>query len=93
MARHPNDDWWDLQTPLGAGQIRIRPQEALGILDHDFVGPDARWTVPARVVSNGEGAEFMMTFFKPPIFSDEVFREQLALVDVELARLKEILEG
>ena len=34
----------------------------------------------------------MMTFFQPPSFTDDVFVSQLSLVDVELAKLKEILE-
>ncbi|HVC34089.1 MAG TPA: hypothetical protein VNL16_11315 [Chloroflexota bacterium] len=72
--------------------LRLRPNAALGILDHDFVGPDARWTVPARVVPNGDGAEFMMTFLQPPSFPDDVFVSQLSLVDTELAKLKEILD-
>jgi len=35
------------------------------------------------------GAEFMITFFQPPSFFDE----QIKLVDIELAKLKEILEA
>lgn len=86
-------DWWDMQTPMGAARLRIRPQEQLGILDHDFVAPDAKWTVPARVVPNGTGAVFMITFFQPPMFTDDFFDQQIALIDTELAKLKEILES
>jgi uncharacterized protein YndB with AHSA1/START domain len=86
-------DWWDMQTPIGAARLRIRPNERLGILGHDFVAPDANWTVPARVVPNGSGSLFMITFFQPPGFTDEFFDRQTAFVDQELARLKEILEG
>jgi hypothetical protein len=49
--------------------------------------------VPARVVRNGDGAEFMITFFQPPGFTDAFFDEQIALVDVELAKLRELLEA
>jgi hypothetical protein len=49
--------------------------------------------VPARVVRNGDGAEFLITFFQPPGFTDEFFDAQIALVDLELAKLKEILEA
>jgi hypothetical protein len=45
------------------------------------------------VVRNGNGAEFMITFFQPPDFTDAFFDEQIALVDIELAKLKEILEA
>jgi hypothetical protein len=86
-------DWWDMQTPLGAARLRIRSQKEFGILDHDFVAPDAKWSVPARVVPNGSGSLFMITFFQPPGFTDGFFDQQTALVEQELAKLKEILEG
>jgi hypothetical protein len=59
--------------------------------DRDLTVQD--WTVPARVVPNGTGTLFMITFFQPPAFSDEFFDQQTALVDTELAKLKEILES
>jgi hypothetical protein len=49
--------------------------------------------VPARVVSNGDGAEFTMTFFQPATFTDKFFDEQIKLVDIELAKLKQVLES
>jgi hypothetical protein len=45
------------------------------------------------VVPNGSGSLFMMTFFQPPTFTDAFFDEQTALVDKELAKLKEIIEA
>ncbi|HLY58327.1 MAG TPA: hypothetical protein VKS60_22385 [Stellaceae bacterium] len=33
------------------------------------------------------------TFFRPPGFSDAFFDEQIKLVDIELAKLKELLEA
>jgi uncharacterized protein YndB with AHSA1/START domain len=86
------EGWWDMRTPGGPAKLRIRAVEAYGLLDHDFVAPEARWTVPARVVPNAGGAEFLITFFQPPPFTDEFFDHQVALVDKELAQLKEILE-
>ena len=85
-------DWWEMKTPHGPARIRMRADRLYGILDHDFHDPQAAWTVYARVIPNGTGAEFMMTFFQPPTFTDSFFDEQIRLVDVELAKLKEILE-
>src|ERR1700733_10708442 len=62
--------WWDMVTPHGAAKLRIRADAKYGILDHDFVDPQADWTVPARVVANGAGAEFLITFRQPPSFTD-----------------------
>lgn len=91
--RSDDPGWWDMLTPHGAARLRIRAEARYGILDHDFVDPQASWTVPARVIANGSGAEFMITFFQPPGFTDEFFDEQIKLVDIELAKLKELLEA
>jgi Polyketide cyclase / dehydrase and lipid transport len=86
-------EWWDMETPAGRAKLRIRPNAGLGTLDHDFNAPDASWTVPARVVPNGSGSEFMITFFQPPSFTKEFFEEQAAQVDKELAQLKNLMES
>jgi len=88
-----DDQWWDMETPAGMAKLRIRPNAEFGILDHDFNAPDACWTVPARVVPNGSGCEFMITFFQPPAFTRQSFDEQAALVDRELAQLKTLMES
>jgi len=85
-----DDDWWDMTTPAGPAKLRIRANAEYGILDHDFEAPDASWSVPARVVPNGTGSEFMITFFQAPHFTDAFFNEQVSLVDRELAKLKDV---
>jgi hypothetical protein len=94
LSTRPTADpeWWDMVTPHGSSRLRVRADERHGILDHDFEDPMASWTVPARVIANGTGAEAMITFFKPPAFTDEFFDEQMKLVDIELAKLKQVLE-
>lgn len=91
--RTADPDWRDMVTPHGAARLRMRADARHGILDHDFVDAQASWTVPARVVRNGDGAKFMITFFQPPGFTDAFFDEQIKLVDIELAKLKELLEA
>jgi hypothetical protein len=91
-VRPRDDDWWDMTTPAGPAKLRIRANAQYRILDHDFEVPDASWSVPARVVPNGTGSEFMITFFQPAHFTGEIFDEQVSLVDKELAKLKENLE-
>ena len=68
-----DDDWWDMTTPAWRAKLRIRANAEYGILDHDFEATDASRTVPARVVPNGAGSEFMITFFQPPHFTDAFF--------------------
>lgn len=93
-AIEPTDEpgWWLMTTPHGPARLRIRGNAELGLLDHDYLDEQASWQVPARVVANGTGAEFMITFFQPPAFTDTYFDEQIALVDTELTTLKSILE-
>lgn len=95
LAIDPTDDpqWWRMTTPRGTGELHIRGDVATGLLDHDFRDPQAAWTIPARVVPNGRGAEFIITFFQPPLLSDEEFDAQATLVDTELATLKRALEN
>jgi hypothetical protein len=87
--------WWRIATADGPGEIRIRADAATGVLDHDFRDPDEPgWTatVPARVVANGRGADFMMTIFQPQEMDDEAFDRWLADTATEFTTLKEVLE-
>jgi hypothetical protein len=93
ITKSTNSAWLNMVSINGPGRLRIRSDARSGILDHDFEDSQANWTVPARVVANGRGAEFMMTFFQPNSFTDAFFDEQIKLVDVELATLKKILES
>jgi hypothetical protein len=92
ISSSPDRGWWNMTTPHGPARLRIRTDAAHGILDHDWIDSQASWTVLARVVPNEGGAEFMMTFRQPPSFSDAFFDEQISLVDVEFAKLKDVLE-
>ncbi|GAA2741940.1 MULTISPECIES: SRPBCC family protein [Kitasatospora] len=92
IAPTADPQWWVMATPVGEARLRLRADAEHGILDHDFVDDTAAWTVPARVVPNGDGAEFMITFFRPPSFDEEFFVRQTDLVDTELATLKSVLE-
>jgi len=92
-VKRADDQWWNMETPAGMAKLRIRANAEFGILDHDFNAPDASWTVPSRVVPNGSGCEFMITFFQPPAFSRQFFEEQAVLVDKELAQLKSLMES
>lgn len=91
--RTSDSEWWEMETSQGRGRLRMRADARYGILDQDYIDPQASWIVPTRVVPNGSGTEFMITFFQPPNFTDSFFDEQIKLVDIELAKLKEILEA
>jgi hypothetical protein len=87
--------WWRIETADGHGEIRIRADEATGVVDHDFRDPDdPGWvaTVPARVVANGRGADFVMTILQPSELEEDAFDRVLRDVTTELAALKEVME-
>jgi hypothetical protein len=50
------DGWWEMETPAGKARLRIRPDRASGTLDHEFLAPDASWTVPARSLPTARAA-------------------------------------
>ena len=76
---------WTMITPRGTGELRHRGDAATGLPDHDCRAPRAAWTVAARAVPNGRGAEFRIAFFQPPVLDDDEFGRQVALIDAELA--------
>ncbi len=88
----PAGEWWAVETRTGLGRLRMKANEACGILDYDLLG-----SVPvhaaARVVPNGEGSELILTYFKAANLPEEVFHKQIAPVDQDLAKLKELMEA
>lgn len=84
-------DWWAMSTRVGPARLRLRADAEFGILDHDYLDDTATWRVRPRR-RHGDGAEFLITFYQPPGFSDQFFDEQIALVDTELSTLKSLLE-
>src|SRR5215831_2232107 len=83
--------WWKITTAQGPGEIRIHADEITGVVDHDFRDDTGSvWTVPARVIPNGRGADFLMTFIQPAELDDDEFNQQLAPIDTEFATLKKV---
>jgi hypothetical protein len=86
------DGWHETETRYGKGQLKMVSNRTFGILDHLWQDPQASWTVPARVFANGSGCTFLMTFFQPPVMDDNAFEAAAKEVDIELQKLKNILE-
>ncbi len=84
--------WFRAVTKFGEGEIKVNGVKELGILDHIWRDPQASWQVYARVVPNGEGSTVMMTLFQPPVMSDQQFNDAMKEMDIEMVKLKEILE-
>jgi hypothetical protein len=48
---------------------------------------------PMRVVSNGEFSEVMITLFKPPHFSDEMFEQRMSEMGEMVQKMKQAIEN
>lgn len=96
LAVEPGDDpgWWKIATPDGFADFRLRADPHTGVVDHDFRDESMEVaTVPARVIANGRGADFLMTVTQPPEVDDSFFEELMRSVETELTTLKEVLEA
>lgn len=91
--RRDGDDWL-ATTSTGTVRIRFTRQNEFGVLDHHvMVTPELRVYVPMRVVANGaDGSELLFTVFRRSDMSEAQFREDIAMVSTDLARLKRVLE-
>lgn len=87
-----HDGWFKAVTKFGEGGIKMTPVKEFGILDHIWKDPQASWTVYARVIPNNQGSTFMMTFFQPSVLDDHQFDNAMKGMDIEMAKLKEVLE-
>ena len=74
-------------------RVRFVEPNRYGVLDH-YVSVDGadEVYVPMRVFPNGEGAEVLLTIFRPPGMSEEKFGEDAQWVRRDLEALKELLE-
>ena len=86
------DGWFKAVTKFGEGELKVNGVKELGLFDHVWKDPQATWQVYSRVVPNGEGSTVMMTLFQPPAMSDPQFDHSMEEMNIEMARLKEILE-
>lgn len=84
--------WFKVVTKFGEGELKVNGVKEFGLFDHVWKDPQATWKVYSRVVPNGEGSTVMMTLFKPLAMGDELFDHSMKEMDIEMAKLKEILE-
>ncbi len=80
----------------GEGEVGLKfsgPTEH-GILDHVVsLAPDLQVFVPMRVVPNDGGSEVLFTLFQPPAMTQQRLSQDMALVQSDLQRLKQLLEA
>ena len=86
---------WVITTPVGEMKVRFAERNAFRVADHYVTAaPGVEIYVPMRVLPNGrEGSEVVFTLFRQRDMSDAKFREDMDLVQRDLAELKRVLEG
>ncbi len=84
--------WFKAVTKFGEGELKLNALPEFGIFDHTWRDPQASWQVYGRVVPNGDGATVSMTLFQPPVMDDQQFDHAMREMDIEMNKLKEILE-
>ncbi len=87
-----NDGWFKAVTKFGEGHLKIEGVKELGLFDHVWKDPQATWKVYSRVVPNGEGSTVMMALFQPPVMTNEQFDQAMREMDMEMEKLREIME-
>ncbi len=92
-VRQVGDDW---RIDTGEGEVGLHfsgPVEH-GILDHVItLSPDLQVQVPMRVVPNEEGSEVLFTLFRPPAMTEHRLQQDMALVQADLERLRQVMES
>ena len=54
-----SQDLWEVDTPTGKAQIKLKPNKQFGILDHDFIGSGGdSWTVYCRLIKTRKVQQF-----------------------------------
>jgi hypothetical protein len=84
---------WIVTTGQGEVPTSIAVDEATGTVDFRMEpAPGAEASAYARIVPNGDGAEFIFTQMRQPGVPDDVFDRLVTAVGHELAALKALLE-
>ena len=87
-------DEWRVETAEGEVGLRFSGPVEHGILDHVVtLAPDLQVYVPMRVVPNEQGSEVMFTLFQPPAMTEHRLQQDIALVQADLQRLKQVMES
>ena len=80
-------------SPMGEVRVVFADHNAYGVLDHDVTTPDGTTTAnPMRVVAHPEGSEVVFSV-RQNALTDEEHERDAGLVQADLERLRDLLEG
>jgi hypothetical protein len=88
------DGRWFVETPSGRVGVAFVERNDYGVLDHHVTLPSGEVVyIPMRVTADDDGSEVVFTLRRLPGMSDADFARDTGLVQADLARLKQVLEG
>lgn len=86
-------DEWVTDSPMGKVRVKFAPENPYGVLDHDVILPSGEVNHnPLRVVQNAGGSEVIFTLFRQPRMTDEDLQKDARQIEMDLRKLKSILE-
>ena len=92
-AKINSDGWWSFIGPYGRSKLKFHENKSLGILDHQYVDEESTWSIPMRIISNGNLSEIIITLKKPEQLSDLQFNERVSKISSIVTSMKNILES
>jgi hypothetical protein len=88
------DGAWFVETPQGRVRVTFAPANEFGVLDHEVLTTSGETVyVPLRAIADGDGCEVVFTLRRAAGMTDAEFERDTALVNGDLALLKQVLEG
>ena len=92
-AKLQEDGWWSFTGPHGKSRLKFNENKSLGILDHEYVDEESKWSVPMRVISSGEFSEVVITLNKPDELTDAQFDQRMSEIGEMIISMKNIIES
>ncbi len=83
---------WYVQSPSGELAVDFSPRNDYGVLDHTVIPPgQAPVHVPMRVIANADSAEVLITLFRQPGMTNEIWQRDQNWVRKDLTQLQAVL--
>lgn len=80
--------YWKVKGADETLKVRFSEHNSYGVMDYWIDnGFGKEIYMPMRIVPNQEGAQVLVTHFRQPFTSDEIFQQELALLEQNLQRL------
>jgi hypothetical protein len=85
-------DEWLVETMMGDVKLKLVIDKELGVIDYHLLPPvPIQIALYCRVLKNGSGSEFIVSYFQIPLLPN--FEKQKQMITKAINKLKEIVES